>query len=46
MTDDDQKFSCAICGADDADWDDNVQELRCPDHHEGGREQDQPEREW
>lgn len=44
MTDDEQVFPCAVCGADHADWDDNVQELRCPEHHAGGREIDFPER--
>ena len=38
--DNDQVFPCGICGADDADWDENAQELRCSYHHEGGREQD------
>lgn len=27
-----QDFPCAVCGAPDADWDDNADELRCPEH--------------
>jgi hypothetical protein len=27
-----ERFPCAVCGAPDADWDDNTDELRCPDH--------------
>ena len=29
-----QDFSCTVCGAPDSDWDEDADELRCPDHRE------------
>lgn len=37
---DEQEFPCEVCGALDSDWDENAGGLRCDEHHEGGREQD------